>query len=168
MASAAFVPGYSGGTATDSHRLPYSSTKHSFADTHVVTTSYRPFPRLQSIERRNPNKTSAAGIVDVILPLHRVAGQHTRSHFAIDQVNVDKNNCEIEPPFGTPSIRPTSAISPQDVVADFQSLLCFTDIVAKPFCIDRVALRRLQSFDVQPPKLIESLHRQLANIFGRH
>jgi hypothetical protein len=33
---AAFVPGYSGGTATDSHRLPYSSPQHQAAgDTQV-------------------------------------------------------------------------------------------------------------------------------------
>lgn len=36
MASAAFVPGYSGGTATDSHRLPYSLAQTtSLTSTHV-------------------------------------------------------------------------------------------------------------------------------------
>ena len=35
VAIAAFVPGYSGGTVTDSHRLPYSSVNNSFTDTHV-------------------------------------------------------------------------------------------------------------------------------------
>lgn len=34
--SAAFVPGYSGGTATDSHRLPYSPAKHTSTGTPVV------------------------------------------------------------------------------------------------------------------------------------
>jgi hypothetical protein len=36
VAVAAFVPGYSGGTATDSHRLPYSPAEHASAGTHVV------------------------------------------------------------------------------------------------------------------------------------
>ena len=36
VAIAVFVPGYSGGTATESHRLPYSSVEHSSTDTQVV------------------------------------------------------------------------------------------------------------------------------------
>ena len=48
VAFAVFVPGYSGGTATDSHRLPYSLVQTtSLTSTHVDSTSYRSERRFQ-------------------------------------------------------------------------------------------------------------------------
>lgn len=56
MASAAFVPGYSGGTATDSHRLPYSLAQTtSLTSTHVVL--HRTDPRKEF--NRRPQQVSA-------------------------------------------------------------------------------------------------------------
>jgi len=52
VAVADFVPGYSGGTATDSHRLPYSSPRHQAArDTQVIV---RTQPRAE-FERHHAN-----------------------------------------------------------------------------------------------------------------
>ena len=53
VAIAVFVPGYSGGTATDSHRLPYSSVNDVLTDTHVVGESYRVRLQLQP-QKKNP------------------------------------------------------------------------------------------------------------------
>ena len=69
VASAVFVPGYSGGTATDSHRLPYSSVNDSFTDTHVVVASYLAIIDLQMM---NPDLT------DELRP------QSSRPHFSSD------------------------------------------------------------------------------------
>jgi len=52
VAIAAFVPGYSGGTATDSHRLPYSSANDVSTDTHVLAESYRVRLQLQPHKKR--------------------------------------------------------------------------------------------------------------------
>ena len=54
VAIAAFVPGYSGGTATDSHRLPYSSANDVLTDTHVVAESYRVRLQLQPQKKNRP------------------------------------------------------------------------------------------------------------------
>jgi len=47
---ATLVPGYSGGTATDSHRLPYSPASNALAGTHVGGGWYRSVFKLQRTE----------------------------------------------------------------------------------------------------------------------
>lgn len=45
VALAAFVPGYSGGTATESHRLPYSPTNNTFVGTSLIWVMLREISR---------------------------------------------------------------------------------------------------------------------------
>jgi hypothetical protein len=70
---AAFVPGYSGGTATDSHRLPYSSSgPQARDDTHVAGHPNARGTLVNSRIRRSDRAPSAISGVECITGYRRI------------------------------------------------------------------------------------------------
>jgi len=80
VAIAVVVPGYSGGTATDSHRLPYSSVEHSSTDTHVVREWYRTqrHLQLQRSQIRRPSSDSHSELRSQLKWFERIGVGKTR------------------------------------------------------------------------------------------
>lgn len=80
---AAFVPGYSGGSATDSHRLPYSSAGNTPTDTSVEGSCYR-----GESEKQSPTNNFSPVFI-------RCRMRQTKSHVAYRENETSLRDAEI-------------------------------------------------------------------------